>query len=121
MKSVQDIVDLASAYYGSAVLFAAIDCGVFEAVEKGTFDASTRGMRLLADACAAEGLLVKKGDGLYENTPAGRLALVPGGRGAGSRTSPSRRAQWSGPRRTLAKTRRGRKRSRTRCSAARWG
>ena len=79
MKSVQDIVDLASAYYGSAVLFAAIDCGVFEAVEKGTFDASTRGMRLLADACAAEGLLVKKGEGLYENTPAGRLALVPGG------------------------------------------
>ena len=34
MKNVSEIVDLASAYYGSAVLFAAIDCGVFAAIEK---------------------------------------------------------------------------------------
>jgi len=77
-KSVQEIVDLASAYYGSAVLFAAIDCGVFAAVEEGRFDASSRAMRLLADACVAEGLLEKR-DGGYFNTEAGRAALVPGG------------------------------------------
>ena len=78
MKDIQQIVDLASAYYGSAVLFAAIDCDVFAKVERGEFDASSRGMRLLADACVAEGLLVKDGGG-YANTPAGRMALVPGG------------------------------------------
>ena len=78
MKSVQDIVDLASAYYGSAVLFAAIDCDVFAKVEAGTFDTAARGMRLLADACVAEGLLEKRG-GKYSNTPAGKMALIPGG------------------------------------------
>ena len=78
MKSVQEIVDLASAYYGSAVLFAAIDCGVFEKVEAGTLDTIGRGMRLLADACVAEGLLEKR-DGKYFNTPAGKMALIPGG------------------------------------------
>ncbi|MGN0855083.1 MAG: methyltransferase [Kiritimatiellia bacterium] len=78
MKSVSDIVDLASAYYGSAVLFAAIDCDVFAQVEAGTLDVSHRGMRLLADACVAEGLLEKK-EGVYANTPAGKAALIPGG------------------------------------------
>lgn len=78
MKNIQDIVDLASAYYGSCVLFAAIDCDIFAKIESGSFDASERGMRLLADACVAEGLLEKK-DGRYFNTPASREALVPGG------------------------------------------
>ena len=78
MKEIQDIVDLASAYYGSAVLFAAIDCDVFAQVEAGTLDAGSRGMRLLADACVAEGLLEKR-DGKYFNTPAGKMALIPGG------------------------------------------
>jgi ubiquinone/menaquinone biosynthesis C-methylase UbiE len=79
MKSVQEIVELASAYYGSAVLFAAIDCDVFARVEKGEFAADVpRGMRLLLDACVAEGLLEKK-DGAYFNTPSGKAALVPGG------------------------------------------
>ncbi len=78
MKSVQDIVDLASAYYGSAVLFAAIDCDVFGRVARGELDTSARGMRLLADACVAEGLLEKR-DGAYFNTPAAAAALVPGG------------------------------------------
>ncbi len=77
-KSIQEIVDLASAYYGSAVLFAAIDCDVFGSVERGDFTARERGMRLLADACVAEGLLEKR-DGRYFNTPAGKAALVPGG------------------------------------------
>ena len=33
-KSVPQIVDLASAFYGSAVLFAALDLGVFKAIEE---------------------------------------------------------------------------------------
>ena len=78
MKSIQEIVDLASAYYGSAVLFAALDCDVFAQVAAGRFDATSRGMRLLADACVAEGLLEKR-EGRYVNTPAGEAALVPGG------------------------------------------
>ncbi len=85
-KSIQGIVDLASAYYGSAVLFAAIDVGLFAAVEEAgdlagivaKTGVSERGARLLADACVAEGLLDKK-DGMYSNTQAGRLALIPGG------------------------------------------
>lgn len=76
--SVSEIVDLASAYYGSAVLFAAIDRDVFAQVAAGTLDVSSRGMRLLADACVAEGLLEKR-DGAYFNTPASAAALVPGG------------------------------------------
>ena len=81
MKTVQEIVDLASAYYGSAVLFAALDNEVFARVEKGELAAEAalpRGLRLLLDACVAEGLLVKT-DGVYANTAAGRAALVPGG------------------------------------------
>lgn len=80
MKSVGDIVDLASAFYGSAVLFAAIDYGVFEKVEAGDLDVSSRGVRLLADACVAEGLLEKR-DGAYFNTPASRETLIPGSKG----------------------------------------
>ena len=83
MKSIQEIVDLASAYYGSAVLFAAIDNNVFARVEAGEFASAAeaalpRGVRLLLDACVAEGLL-EKNDGVYSNTAAGRMALVPGG------------------------------------------
>ena len=78
MKSIPEIVDLASAYYGSAVLFAAIDCDVFGQIARGEFDASPRGMRLLADACVAIGLLEKHGN-TYANTPASAMALVPGG------------------------------------------
>ena len=82
MKSIQEIVDLASAYYGSAVLFAAIDNDLFARVESGEFVSSSeppRGLRLLLDACVAEGLLVKTEVGGYANTPAGKMALVPGG------------------------------------------
>lgn len=86
-KSISEIVDLASAYYGSAVLFAALDVGVFAAVEKSgkladiasCCHSSVRGMRLLLDACVAEGLLGKNGDE-YFNTPSSRMALVPGGK-----------------------------------------
>ena len=86
VKSINEIVDLASAYYGSAVLFAAIDRGVFAVVEKSgaladivkETGSGERGMRLLLDACVAEGLLEKNGE-TYANTPAGKAALVPGG------------------------------------------
>ena len=79
MKSIQEIVDLASAYYGSAVLFAAIDCDVFARVERGDFAGATppREMRLLLDACVAEGLLEKRDSG-YACTQAARMALIPG-------------------------------------------
>ena len=65
------------------MLFAAIDNDVFARVEAGEFASATeaalpRGVRLLLDACVAEGLL-EKNDGVYSNTAAGRMALVPGG------------------------------------------
>ena len=87
-KNISEIVDLASAYYGSAVLFAAIDCGVFAAIEQSNnrtieqlseaCKCDVRGLRLLLDACVAEGLLEKSGE-TYSNTSAGKAALVPGG------------------------------------------
>lgn len=79
MKTVNEIVELASAYYGSAVLFAAIDVDLFAQVERGDLNTHLREVRLLADACVAEGLLEKTPDGKYSNTPASRIALIPGG------------------------------------------
>lgn len=86
--SVQGIVDLASAYYGSATLFAALEVDVFSAVhrEGGRAGASAlaerlgldpRGARLLLDACVAVGLL-RKEDECYSNTPAVTATLVAG-------------------------------------------
>ena len=68
MRNLQEIVDLASAFYGSATLFAALDCGLFAAVEKSgalkdvarESGCDVRGERLLLDACVAEGLLEKR-------------------------------------------------------------
>ena len=90
--SVQGIVDCASAYYRSAILFAALEFDVFTVVEgagaagvdletvTGECCASGRGMRLLLDGCVAVGLLGKEG-GLYFNTDAGRAGLVQGSAG----------------------------------------
>ena len=86
--SVQGIVGLASAFYGSAVLFAALEVDVFTAIgreEDGataetlskTAGLDARGLRLLLDACVAVGLLEKRGE-RYRNTSAGTLALVSG-------------------------------------------
>lgn len=86
--SVQGIVNLASAYYGSAVLFAALELDVFSAVRRsgGSADlralvaatgGDARGLRLLLDACVAIGLLTKEG-AVYRNTQAADLALVEG-------------------------------------------
>lgn len=84
--SLAGIVDLASAYYGSAVLFAALELDLFTAVARAREQATAellarsahldpRGLRLLLDACVASGLLVQDG-AVYRNTPAGALALV---------------------------------------------
>jgi len=86
--SVQGIVDLASAYYGSAVLFAALEIDLFSAVQRegnrvgsAALAARTgldpRGLRLLLDACVAVGLLQKE-DELYANPPAVESTLVSG-------------------------------------------
>jgi ubiquinone/menaquinone biosynthesis C-methylase UbiE len=87
--SVQEIVDCASAYYSSAVLFTALEMDVFSVIEDsgdrgadlklvaGRCAANVRGMRLLLDACVATGLLRKDGQS-YHNTPAGKAVLVQG-------------------------------------------
>lgn len=86
--SVQGIVELASAFYGSGVLFSAIENNVFTEVEKlgdsatlenltAAVGADGRGLRLLLDACVAVGILAKDHE-IYRNTQAGALALVAG-------------------------------------------
>jgi ubiquinone/menaquinone biosynthesis C-methylase UbiE len=81
------IVDLASAFYGSCVLFTSSDLGVYSKLaELGTADAATlaqamgtdvRATTLLLDACVALGLLTKTGN-TYRNTPSSAVFLVPG-------------------------------------------
>jgi SAM-dependent methyltransferase len=81
------IVDMASAFYESAVLFAASDLGVFKTLAgAGRADLETlvgacgldrRGGRILLDACVAIGLLEKEG-GRYRNSPEAAVFLVPG-------------------------------------------
>jgi SAM-dependent methyltransferase len=84
------IVELASAYYGSCVLFTASDLGVFKCLAgrgaAGGEDLAAelglekRGARLLLDACVALGLLEKE-DGRYRNTMDSAAFLVPGAPG----------------------------------------
>jgi len=81
------IIDLASVFFDSSVLFAASDLGVFaKLAELESADADTlarelnldpRGARLLMDACVAVGLAVKE-DGMYGNAPESDAFLVPG-------------------------------------------
>lgn len=83
-------MELASAFYGSCVLFTASDLGVFRCLaERGAATAAdvsaaltldARGARLLLDACAAIGLLAKDGEA-YANTPDAAVFLVPGSPG----------------------------------------
>lgn len=86
--SIPEIVDLASAYYGSALLFAALDLDVFSVIhalgEAATVEnvaerihADPRGVRLLLDACVAIGLAEKEGT-RYSNPPATKMTLVAG-------------------------------------------
>jgi SAM-dependent methyltransferase len=84
------IMDMASAFYESGVLFAASDLGIFKKLaELDEADATAiaaacsldlRGARLLLDACVAVGLLSKSGS-LYRNTADTASFLVPGSPG----------------------------------------
>ena len=81
------VMDLANAFFGSCVLFTASDAGVFRRLSEqdgrtacelaNDLGLSERGLRLLADACVAEGLLTKTGE-RYSNTPLSRIFLTPG-------------------------------------------
>jgi ubiquinone/menaquinone biosynthesis C-methylase UbiE len=81
------ILELASSFYDSCVLFAALDVNLFGSLavsEGGTAESvagdlglDQRGCRLLLDACVAVGLLEKSGD-KYSNTPEAGIFLVPG-------------------------------------------
>ena len=83
----QRIIDMASAFYPSCVLFSASDLGVFDrlhARRQATADELARdnglegrATRLLLDACVAVGLLNKDGD-RYRNTPEAEAFLVNG-------------------------------------------
>jgi SAM-dependent methyltransferase len=79
------IVDMASAYYKSCVLFSASDAGLFDCLDRlqtATSDQvatecalSARGARLLLDAAVACELLIKEGDA-YRNTDEATAFLV---------------------------------------------
>jgi 3-hydroxy-5-methyl-1-naphthoate 3-O-methyltransferase len=94
MTQPNHIMDMASAFYDSCVLFAASDAGVFgKLAELERANASAiaralhsdlRGTRLLLDACVALGLLAKDGDE-YANTSESAAFLVPGAPGDLSR------------------------------------
>jgi len=81
------IVQMASAYYESATLFAAVESGIFGCLHDANSATaaeiaarchlSPRGSRLLLDACAGMGLLTKDGS-RYANSQAAELTLVPG-------------------------------------------
>ena len=79
-------MQLALAYRSSAVLFAAVDLGVFTAVGDKPRNASeiaracsadAERLRYLLDACVTEGLLSRDGD-VYSNTPVTDAFLVKG-------------------------------------------
>lgn len=86
--TIPGIIDLASAYYGSSVLFAALDDDLFTIVQSlgasatagqiaTRISADERGVRLLLNACVAIGLMGKD-DGVYFNVPAAKLTLIAG-------------------------------------------
>ena len=84
------IIEMASAFYESCVLFTASDLGVFaKLAELGKADVKTlaselkieeRGGRLFLDACSTLNLLEKDGS-LYNNTQESNFFLVPGSPG----------------------------------------
>jgi 3-hydroxy-5-methyl-1-naphthoate 3-O-methyltransferase len=81
------IVNMASAFYESALLFAASDLGIFAALAKAEqadgrqlaeeLHLDPRGATLLLDGCAALGLLEKEG-AMYRNGAEAAAFLVPG-------------------------------------------
>ncbi len=84
------IVDMASAFYDSCVLFSASDLGIFDCLNQrkgGSVEAvasdcnlDSRGARILLDACVALKLL-NKNDATYTNTPESEAFLVAGSPG----------------------------------------
>ncbi len=86
----QSIVEMASAFYDSCVLFTASDLGIFKKLaDLGSADSNrlaealklnARGTRLLLDACVAVGLLEKQEE-TYRNTLESEAFLVPGNPG----------------------------------------
>jgi SAM-dependent methyltransferase len=86
MTNPSRIMQMASAFQESALLFAASDLGIFKKLNDSSANAeelaqslglNLRGARLLLDACTAVGLL-KKQDGQYSNSPETAAFLVPG-------------------------------------------
>lgn len=88
LVTIPGIIDLANAYYGSAVLFAALDHDLFSVIQSLGSEATApkvaerigaveRGATLLLNACVAIGLMEKQGS-VYSNTPATCLSLVAG-------------------------------------------
>jgi ubiquinone/menaquinone biosynthesis C-methylase UbiE len=81
------IIEMASAFYESCTLFAAVDAGIFGALAKrggqnsdsvaAALGLNGRGCRLLLDACVALGLLRKENE-RYFNTPEASVFLAPG-------------------------------------------
>ncbi|MDX9787343.1 MAG: methyltransferase [Desulfobacterales bacterium] len=81
------ILELASVFYDSCVLFTASDLGIFSKLsELNSATADTlakalslnpRGTRLIMDGCVAVGLLEKTGE-LYQNSSLSNTFLVPG-------------------------------------------
>lgn len=90
MINPQRIIEMASSFYESCILFTASDLGVFaKLADIGPADAPTlalalkldeRGALLLLDACVAVELLQKEGEA-YFNTPESQVFLVPGSPG----------------------------------------
>jgi hypothetical protein len=84
------IMDMASVFQDSAILFAASDLGIFCALAKsadataadvaGAAAIDVRAATLIMDACVAVGLLPKEGS-VYRNTPESGAFLVLGGAG----------------------------------------
>ena len=82
---IPEIISLASAFYGSSVLFSALELDLFTAIAESndptvealadTLSVDTRGLRLLLDAAVATGLLTKS-DLRYALTPATQATLV---------------------------------------------
>lgn len=81
------IIDLASAFYGSSVLFAAVELNLFTVIRDlpdptaeavaAQVDGDPRAVRILLDAAVAVGLLLKQ-EGRYALTSAAALALTEG-------------------------------------------
>jgi ubiquinone/menaquinone biosynthesis C-methylase UbiE len=83
------IIDLSSAFFGSQILFAASDIGVFGALAQSpktnaelaqSLNLDERACRILLDGCVTVSLLEKNGE-QYSNTPSTGIFLVPGSPG----------------------------------------